>query len=125
MTKKYRKRTSEEIAFEREVAHALDELPEWVRRQLANVAIVVEEQPTPEENHGLGEAIYAYYNGVPLGAEPGPFPLPGRIVLFRQPLMADFSRGTRLRREIRRTIVHEIAHHFGMSEEEIARLGYE
>ena len=124
MRRRYRKRTAEEIAFEREVARALDQLPEWVRNQLANVAVIVEDGPTAEEEIG-GEGLYAIYDGVTVGSDAGPFALPSHIVLFRRPLTADFGHGTRLRREIRRTIVHEIAHHFGMSEEEISRLGYE
>lgn len=125
MRRRYGKRTAEEIAFEREVARAVAELPEWVRRQLDNVAIVVEEEPAPEQEKRIGEGVYALYDGVPLGVDAGPFALPGRIVLFRRPLMDDFGRGARLRREIRRTIIHEVGHHFGMSEEHIERLGYE
>ena len=123
MTHRFRKRTTDEINFEREVARALDQLPEWVRIQLANVAIIVEEEPTLDEQD-YGGALYAVYDGASVGMDAGPFALPSRIVLFRRPLIADFGRGTRLRREIRRTIVHEIAHHFGMSEEDIAMLGY-
>ncbi len=123
MTRRYRRRTLEEIAFEREVARALSDLPEWVHEQLANVAIVVEERPAPDQD--MEEGLYAIYEGMPLGLDAGPFPLPARIVVFREPLTADFGQGARLRREIRRTILHEVGHHFGMSEEQIARLGYE
>lgn len=126
MTRRFRKRTAEEVAFEREVRRALAGLPEWVQRRLANVAVVVEDEPTPEETESAGEeGLYAFYQGVPLGVDAGPFALPGRIVLFRRPLVDDFGLGISLRREIRRTVIHEVGHHFGMSEEDIARLGYE
>lgn len=125
MKHRYRKRSAEEIAFEREVARALDELPAWVSRQLENVAVVIEEEPEAEDGREEGAELYALYDGVPLGIDAGPFALPARIVLFRRPLMADFGRGARLRREVRRTVIHEVGHHFGMSEEDIARLGYE
>lgn len=125
MPPRYRRRTAEEIAFQREVARALDGLPEWVRRHLENVAVVIEEEPSPEDKQGMEERLYALYHGVPLGVEAGPFALPARIILFRRPLIEDYGRGSRLRREIRRTIIHEVGHHFGMSEEDIARLGYD
>lgn len=125
MPPRYRRRTAEEIAFQREVARVLDGLPKWVRRHLENVAVVIEEEPSPEDKQGMEERLYALYQGVPLGVEPGPFALPARITLFRQPLIEDYGRGSRLRREIRRTIIHEVGHHFGMSEEDIARLGYD
>lgn len=125
MTRRYRKRAPEDIAFEREVARALDDLPDWVREKLENVAVVIEEQARSEEASGPEAGVYGFYEGVPLGLEAGPFPLPPRIVLYRGPLVSDFGRGIRLRREIRRTIIHEVGHHFGMSEEDIARLGYE
>jgi predicted Zn-dependent protease with MMP-like domain len=126
LRRKYRKRTAEEITFEREVQRAVAGLPHWVQQRLANVAIVIEDEPTHEQGEGPEEeSLYAYFQGAPLGLDAGPFSLPGRIALFRRPLVGDFGLGITLRRELRRTIIHEVGHYFGMSEEEIARLGYE
>lgn len=124
MPARYRKRNLEDIAFEREVARALNGLPKWVQRHLANVAIVIEDEPGPDDKEGAEKRLYALYHGVPVGVDPGPFAMPARIIIYWRPLVADFGRGSCLRREIRRTIIHEIGHHFGMSEEEITRLGY-
>ncbi len=127
--RRYHKREHQDLAFERVAARAVAGLPRCVRRRLENVAIIVEEEPSPEQlaESGLetGDSLYGLYEGVPLGEDPGPFSLPARIALFRLPLIGDFGRGEALRKEIRRTIIHEVAHHFGLSEEEIERLGYE
>ncbi|MBI4319579.1 MAG: metallopeptidase family protein [Chloroflexi bacterium] len=126
---RYRRLQRQDLTFERDVARALDGLPEWVQQRLENVAVIVDDEPSSQQlaETGLqpGEILYGLYEGVPLGLEAGPFPLPARIVLFRRHLVQDFRRGAALRREIRRTIIHEVGHHFGLSEADIERLGYE
>jgi len=112
------------------VAEALEDLPEEILRRLDNVAITVADWPTRAElrraNIPRGGTLFGLYEGVPLTKRTTHYGLvpPDKITLFRGPLLA-FSRDPEeLRAQIRRTIVHEIAHHFGMSEEDIRRLGY-
>lgn len=116
--------------FERLVAEVLDSLPPEFQAALEHVAVVVEDWPTPEQLRSVGldedETLYGLYEGTPL-IERGldlP-PLPDRIVIFRGPLLEDFATEEEIRAEIRTTVLHELAHFFGLDEDRIAELGYE
>jgi len=115
--------------FERIVEDVLQALPLEFRRALENVQVVVEEWPTPEQvrSVGLGEddLLFGLYEGTPLperGVDP-PL-LPDRITVFMGPLLEACQTEAELREEIRKTVLHELAHYFGFGEEELARLGY-
>jgi predicted Zn-dependent protease with MMP-like domain len=118
-------------AFEEELRRALEALPSRFRGALRNVAVVVEEWPPDWLLDELGvpddDTIYGFYHGVPLPERSvsDPYGLPDKISLYRGPLEEDFPDGEELRHEIRITLLHEIGHYFGMTEEELARLGYE
>lgn len=107
---------------------ALDELPEDFHRLLEDVAIVIEEMPTPEQSR-LGGApeegwLYGLYEGVPAiewGA--GYAALPNKISLFRLPLEADFPDPDELAEQVRITVIHELAHHAGIDDERLHELG--
>ena len=115
----------------KEVARLIDRLPRQFREQLRNVEFVVEDRPSeelllaedidPEE-----ETLYGLYQGIPLPERSSLDPplLPDKITIFAEPLLADFPDPEELREEIRLTVLHEIAHYFGMDEEEIEDLGY-
>jgi predicted Zn-dependent protease with MMP-like domain len=108
-----------EIDFEQCVEDALDSLPADLRAFMSNVAIVVEGEPPP------GMPLLGLYQGFPLtgrGSAYAGVP-PDKITIFRSPLER-LSRGdpARLRREIRRVVLHEIAHHFGISDERLLEL---
>jgi predicted Zn-dependent protease with MMP-like domain len=97
--------------FEEHVRAALDTLPPELARGLENVAVVVEEQ-NPEEPDLYG-----------LSDEP-PY-LPARIAIYRRPLVEDFGHDSkRLEEEIRITVLHELAHYFGIDEDRLHELGY-
>jgi len=108
-----------EAEFDQAVEAALDELPEWVLPRLENVAILVEEEDTEEPD------ILGLYIGVPetIRGHEEPFE-PARILIFRRPLLAMTNDPNVLREEIRITVLHEVAHHFGISEERLEELGY-
>lgn len=118
------------VAFERELRRALDALPREFRKALANVAVVVEEWAPDDLLDELGipadETLYGFYHGVPLPERSvsDPLSLPDVISVYRGPLEEDFPDPAELREQIRITLLHEIGHYFGMSEEEIDRLGY-
>jgi predicted Zn-dependent protease with MMP-like domain len=106
--------------FHELVAEALDELPGWVRERLDNVEVVVEDRP-PAGQHLLG-----LYEGIPLTERGSGYTwtLPDRITLYRDPLerVAGPGEGA-LKRVITDTVIHEVAHFFGISDERLEELG--
>jgi len=98
--------------FEDHVRRALDSLPRELAARLENVAVVIEEQNAAEPDlYGLFDA---------------PEYMPARIAIYRRPLLEDFGGDSEeLEREIRVTVLHELAHYFGMEEDRISELGYE
>ena len=115
----------------KEVGRIVDRLPRRFREQLRNVEFVVEKRPsiTLLRAEGLDpshDALYGIYQGVPL-PDRSSLDLPllsDKITIFAEPLLEDFPDPDVLREEIRLTVLHEIAHYFGMDEEEIEDLGY-
>jgi predicted Zn-dependent protease with MMP-like domain len=108
------------VTFEEHVSAALDSLPPYVATALENVAVVVEDE-NPEDPD-----LFGLYQGVPL-PERGDMTgqLPDKISIYRIPLEETFSDPGELREEIRITVLHELAHYFGLDEDRIAELGYE
>ena len=95
---------------------------------LDEVAIVIEEEPTPEQlrdnDLAPGDTLYGLYEGVPrteYGADW--ISVPNRISLFRLPLEADFADPDDLADEVWATVVHELAHHLGIDDERLHELG--
>jgi predicted Zn-dependent protease with MMP-like domain len=110
---------SEEVDFEQSVEDALDELPPDLRRFMSNVAIVVEQQP-PE-----GMPLLGLYQGLPLTERGATYAgvAPDKITIYREPLERLYgSDPDRLRIEIRRVVLHEVAHHFGISDERLVEI---
>ena len=98
------------MTFEDHVRRSLDELPADLAAHLKNVAVVVEEEaPDEPDLFGLFESH--------------PF-LPDKITVFRRPLVESFPDPKDLEREIRITVLHELAHYFGIDEERLDELGY-
>ena len=106
--------------FEELVGEALDGLPEWVRMRLDNVVVVVEDH-APRSAPGL----LGLYHGVPQDRRGVSYTnaLPDRITLFRDTIEAAGDDDAALRRRIARTVAHEIAHHFGISDERLREIG--
>jgi len=95
------------------------------------VTVVVEEEPTDDqiEHAGLDPAqdiLFGFYEGSPLTERSHDFAmvLPDRITLFYRPLIETFRWPSEIREQIRRTVVHEVAHFLGLDDDEIERLGY-
>jgi predicted Zn-dependent protease with MMP-like domain len=108
--------------FEALVADALDELPGWIQEAMDNVAVVVEDRPPPEDPDLLG-----LYEGVALTErEDYAGSLPDRISLYRSTIEAEAGDDDEeLRAIVAETIVHEVAHHFGISDERLEALGWD
>ncbi|HZK50531.1 MAG TPA: metallopeptidase family protein [Actinomycetota bacterium] len=115
--------------FERLVADALDGLPPDIARAMENVDVLVEDEPAPELLAELppGETLFGLYHGVPL-TQRGPSTyygaMPDRISIYKGPLTRAFRHPDDIRDEVRITVVHEIAHHFGISDERLDELGW-
>lgn len=113
------------------VEEAIDGIPEPFRRHLENVAVVIEDEPPAEVLAEMGldpryDTIYGLYEGVPLDERSvaDPIRLPDRIAIYFWPLVRDFRTPGAIRREVRKTIVHEIGHVFGLDDDEIEAEGY-
>ena len=108
------------MTFDDHVRAALDELPPHLAAALENVAVVVEDE-NPEDPDLLG-----LYHGVPLPERGDMAGLPpDTISIYRLPLEESFPDPDELRDEIRITVLHELAHYFGLDEDRIADLGYD
>ncbi|HZQ04608.1 MAG TPA: metallopeptidase family protein [Gaiellaceae bacterium] len=102
---------SPRLPFDEHVRRALDTLPPDLARALENVAVVVAEQdPDDPDLFGLWESA--------------PY-MPDKITIFRRPLVESFPDPAELEREIRITVLHELAHYFGLDEDRLEELGYE
>jgi predicted Zn-dependent protease with MMP-like domain len=109
--------------FARLVRNALAGLPAEFGDRMRNVAVVVEDEPTPEQVQGHG-TLLGLYEGVPLTNRGAYEPyLPDRILIFRLPIERMTASPRRQAEIVRETVVHEIAHHFGISDERLGELG--
>ena len=111
------------------VRRALADLPEPFSNILDNVDILVEKSPTKyhRESVGLepGDTLFGLYEGVPQTERDSGYGmvLPDTITIFQEPLEREFQDDAELVEEVRITVLHELAHHFGMSDAELERLG--
>jgi predicted Zn-dependent protease with MMP-like domain len=117
--------------FRQLVTEALESVPAEFRRYLDNVAVVIAEEPSAEDVREAGldpreDTLYGLYHGTPLTERPHDFAgsPPDRITIYRGPLVRDCRTADDLRWEIECTVVHEIAHFFGLDDEQIEKLGY-
>ena len=115
-------------AFADVVDRALESLPEEFASRLDNVAVVIRDEPTEEDLIEAGmdpdEELFGLYVGVPLTDRAGyNLVLPDRILIFRGPHERHF-RDDELVEEVQKTVVHEVAHFFGIDDERLHELGY-
>src|SRR5215468_4617440 len=117
-------------AFEELIQKAIQELPQEFRNKLENVAVIVEDYPSEELMRQMDlspdDTLFGLYEGVPL-TERGFFeqPLyPDRILIFQRALKDECDAPEELKEEVKTTIVHEVAHFFGIDDEYLEELGY-
>ena len=105
--------------FEEMVATALDSLPAELGRLMNNVAVTVEHDPGPPGLLGL-------YEGIPLTSRTSQYAgvLPDHITIYRLAICAICRTEDEVADEVRRTVIHEVAHHFGIDDDRLAELGW-
>jgi predicted Zn-dependent protease with MMP-like domain len=121
----------EREAFEQLVGEAVAMLPEEFRSRMENVEVLVDGWPTREQRRSVGlrpgETLFGLYEGIPRTQRTTAYNLvmPDRIWIFQGPIEQAFgSDPNRLRREVGRVVLHEIAHHFGIDDDRLHELGY-
>jgi predicted Zn-dependent protease with MMP-like domain len=101
------------------IQHALDSLPAELRGRMSNVEIVVDDEPP------AGQPLLGLYQGVPLTRRTSAYAgaLPDKITIYRGPLERLYGHDPELlRQQIRRVVLHEVAHHFGISDERLIEI---
>jgi predicted Zn-dependent protease with MMP-like domain len=111
--------------FERVVDRVLDHLPDWVLDRIDNLVVVVEERPTREQDP-TGELL-GLYEGVSLLERSADYwgAMPDQITIFRRPHLALGLSRPELEEEIRRTVLHELAHHLGIADDRLLEIGWD
>ena len=113
--------------FEELVVDALDAIPEDLGTEMENVAVFIEEWPTAEQLDGRSGTLFGLYEGVSLTRR-SPInysgALPDRITIFRGPICRAAHDEQEFRDMVATTVVHEIAHHFGISDDRLDELGW-
>jgi predicted Zn-dependent protease with MMP-like domain len=111
--------------FERLVARALDQLPTRFAELLENVVVVVEDEPTAEDLLSVGldpdkDDLLGLYQGVPQPDRDSFYDsLPDRVVLYRLPIVSLCTTHDEVVDEVRDTLIHELGHHFGLSDDDM------
>jgi predicted Zn-dependent protease with MMP-like domain len=112
-------------AFERLVVEAIALIPKRFRREIRNLAVIVEDEPSPalldEMEIEPPDSLYGLYQGTPLTERTSSYgnTLPDRITLYQTPIEEDCEDEDEVRAVIGETLIHEVGHYFGLSEEEI------
>ena len=115
--------------FEQLVAEAIESLPDDFKERLDNVAVVVEDLPSPGEarRHGRGgRRLLGLYQGQPLTRRDSRYGMtfPDKITIYQLNLESICRTDAEAREEVRKTVLHEIAHHFGIDDSRLHDLGY-
>ena len=114
--------------FERLVARALESLPDVFKERLEDVVVIIEDWPAQELLDDLGmpedETLMGYYEGTPLTdfGRDYSMRLPDRIYVFKGPIEEACDTPAEVEEEILKTVMHEVGHFFGLSEEEVEHL---
>ena len=116
-----------ESEFEAAVGDAFDRIPPGLAKSMNNVAIIIEDDYTPQPGEDPDTVLLGLYEGVPLTErdswwEAGS--LPDRITIYRRPILDICTTREDVIEEVTVTVVHEIAHHFGITDERLHQLGW-
>lgn len=111
--------------FRELVAEALDELPPVFQEMMDNVEVVVQEAPSPELARKFDGLLLGLYQGVPLNQRTWlGMNLPDKISIYRRNILRVCATPRQIRERVKKTVMHEIGHHFGMDEQQLRDAGY-
>ncbi len=117
-------------AFEQLVAEALDSLPPYFQEKMSNIEVLIARWPTRADLERAavppGHTLLGLYSGIPLTERTQGYHLvpPDTITLYQGPIESEAGKGLgAIRRLVRHTIIHEVAHHFGISDDRLRELG--
>jgi predicted Zn-dependent protease with MMP-like domain len=111
--------------FDEIISSSMEELPEQYTHNLKNVAIVMQDEPTEEQRHKLDlrchETLFGLYEGIPLTQRGAGYNLvlPDKITIFKRPILAHSPDIEAFKRQVKHTLWHEIAHHYGLQHDRI------
>lgn len=115
-----------EEEFDQAVSEALERIPPELADHLSNVAVFVEEEYEPEPWEDPDTELLGLYDGIPLTERAEmPWQMPDRIIVFRGPLMRACQDRDHLIEEITVTVIHEVAHFFGIDDDRLHELGWD
>ncbi|WP_245827902.1 metallopeptidase family protein [Sinomonas mesophila] len=117
----------DEDEFEEAVDAALAQIPDRIARHMDNVAVFIEDRYVPGPHEDPDTVLFGLYEGTPLTERDswyGAGSLPDRIMVYREPILEMCSSREEVVEEILVTVVHEIAHHFGIDDERLHELGW-
>lgn len=117
-----------EADFEAAVSDALDQLPAEVARAMDNVAVFIDDDYVPQPGEDPDTVLLGLYEGVPLTERDSWWDagsLPDRITIYRQPILDICSSREDVVEEVAVTVIHEIAHHFGIDDQRLHELGWD
>jgi predicted Zn-dependent protease with MMP-like domain len=115
--------------FEQLVVQALDDLPDFFKQKLQNVEVVVADWPSPTELRAVGlkpgQLLFGLYQGIPLTRRTSYYGLvlPDKITIYRLPIERVCRSRAQIINQVQRTVKHELAHHFGISDDRLRELG--
>ncbi len=115
--------------FERLVAEVLDQLPPYFQEKMSNIEVLIKPWPGSQELQSAGvgpdSTLLGLYHGIPLTARTHNYALvpPDTITLYQRPIERSAGNQERIPGLIRNTVIHEIAHHFGISDNRLRELG--
>jgi predicted Zn-dependent protease with MMP-like domain len=114
--------------FEKEILEVLDNLPSKFRKEFKNISFIIEDEETGpffEEKTGVSHYRLGLYHGVPMTSKTSRGQLfPDRIIIYKKPIEAVSKDRQTLRRNIKRVVLHEVGHYFGINESRLRELGY-
>lgn len=114
--------------FENLISEAVEELPREFQDRLNNVSIVLENWPTQQQLRDArvrpGNLLFGLYHGTPQPKRTSDTIMPDKITIFAGPILRVCRTEEDVKRKVRQVVRHEIAHHFGMNEDEIRRKGH-
>lgn len=113
--------------FKKIASEAIDSLPDEILDNMQNIAIVIEDEPSKDQLKKLhivdGWTLFGLYEGIPLTARGNNYNLvlPDKITIFKKPICLGCENINELKHQLKRTIWHEIAHHYGLNHDDINR----